>query len=292
MRKGKLSVSVLSRKWWFRILMVFYPSKYDIALPENWSEVDYYDKFEIIKVLLQAHTMTKEAARIAVLHVIMDLPDFIFYRIHSLYFAEDLIPHIEWIFEHKVKDRFAAHIVIETPWMVPAPEATDMTIKRYLDNERYFSEFMKEGAPTENIYMWMASFLVPSIRSYEKTLMETGLLPNTSNEERKLYAKRLEAARPEQMYYLFLYHVSQHTALKQKYPHFFEGDNETDKKTDWDMIPTAIAETGVFGSLEQVLRTPATSYLAWANAKAAAAAEAKQKELQDIIRNNHQKFIS
>lgn len=235
--------------------------------------------------------MSRDGARLLVLQAVIGLPSMVFNRIRNIDFTEKLLPYIDWIFKAPITDPFGPTIKVgATVWRLPVGEMRDMTVAHYFQVEKQWAH-LSNGAG-ESIYLWLAAFLRNHTEAVNKYYEENGTLPNIPTISLEKRAKQFVKIKPEVAYYLIQYYGAQRVEVKKKYSSLFDGGGKSGDKVDWDSIPARIAESGVFGSLQEVLKTPATAYLAWANAKAKENAQQESKTLQDIIRAQHKKFLS
>ena len=146
----------------------------------------------------------------------------------------------------------------------------------------------------EDIPTLLACILRPAGEDTTLALQTDGLLPSAPRPQLRAWANDLADLPEVWVYYIIEYWQQQRLQLQKDYPTFFtaSADDGNAPEIDWDLIPGRIAEAGVFGPVHQVLRTPVRTYLAWANANKEEAGEQQQKSLQDMIRQNHQKYLA
>jgi len=245
---------------------------------------------KVLRLHLRRRGMSGMAFRLMLMKELLRIPNWIFFLLRPIDIQEKLLHLADWAQHARITEPFEPTISIAgQDWRIPAPMAADMPIQQYLLCERYFEAILtgKTSSPSE----FLACLLRPDTRELQHHLHDTGLLPVVSHYQLKEYRKPLDEAFEEDVFYLIQYYATQRELLKDKYPNIHEpnADGAPAAPTDWDSIAPRIAELGIFGTLEQVLRTPTTSYLAWANAKTQ---PEKPQSLQDIIRSNHQKHLN
>jgi hypothetical protein len=277
--------------WLARILWLFRKKHYQLQLPESWEEVPSKMFWKIIRHYLMHHQLSKHAFLLLILKEMLDIPTWVFKRISSITFLEQLLPRIKWVEKLSYSKPFDKTIMIGgCQWRIPVPLAKDMTLQQYFLLERTFSELFTNRE--KDAADFLAAFLRPDTRQLQSHYYQTGLLPTVSSPELENYATTLASADEKQVLYLVQYYINMRLQLKEKYPALHDGNNDgRPDKIDWDSIAPSIAETGVFGSLNQVLKTPAVNYLAWANARQEST-KPKPQTLQEMIRSNHQKILN
>lgn len=288
---GTINIHTAHLSRWLRFFWFFKSKKVEISIPQVWADIPEKRRWKVLSALMQGTSFSKDAARLLVLQAVIGLPRPVFNRIKHIDFVEKLLPYIDWIFDTPINDPFSPTIRVgATVWRIPIGEMRDLTVAHYFQVEKQWAHL--SNGKEDSLYLWLAALLRPNTSAVNTYYEENGTLPNVPTISIADRAEAFRKIKPEAAYYLMQYYGAQRLAIKEKYKNLFDGSSKSDSKIDWDSIPARIAESGVFGCLQEVLRTPATIYLAWANAKAKESAQQEHKTLQDIIRAQHQKFLS
>lgn len=285
----KIHTSHLSK--WLQLVWAFKSKQLKISIPQSWEEIPNKRRWKVLKALMQGVGMSKAGARLIALKAMVGLPRFVFNQIRHIDFIEKLLPYIDWIFDTSITDPFSPTIRVgATVWRIPIGEMRDLTVAHYFQVERQWA--CLSNGEDQSIYIWLAAFLREETATNRSYYEENGMHRNIPNTSLDSLAEKFKNVKPEVAFYLMQYYGAQRVAIKKKYASLFDGNGKSSAAIDWDTIPARIAESGVFGSLQEVMNTPATTYLAWANVKAKESAKQEHKTLQDIIRAQHQKFLS
>ncbi|MEO0873119.1 MAG: hypothetical protein AAFY48_00795 [Bacteroidota bacterium] len=292
MRIATLTVKYPANKWWYIFASIIKKRRMVAHLPETWEEVPRSKLKQIFKVLSEQNEHGQKVTRIRLLRVLLPWRARIFYSIPKEEVLQKLEPCVGWI----LKSPLAIPVVPVLwagwqRWRLPASNAADMTLGQYLTIEKELSKLKTEP----DLPSLLAAILRPDTTETQHTLEDTGVLPNASRSARRLWANKLAKMNPAYQYYVINYWLAQVEYLQATYPHFFKKEEKQaggkSKPMDWDSIPARIAEIGIFGTVSQVQRVPVRMYLAWANSHAQDKAQ-PEESLQDIIRANHNKFLS
>lgn len=237
----------------------------------------------------------KALAMSAVVQV-LGMPDWAAYRISPIVWVEELLPRLSWIASDRV-ERLPSNTlrIAKVDYLLPAAYLRDMPVQQYLWAEEAYEQLTNaKHEAEEQAIKFCAQLLRPKTKHALRCLEEQGVQPICSNAKVEAIAQVLrESVQPELLLYLLRYYSTQRELLKAQFPNLHNQPKETaaaQAKTDWAAIPALIAESGVFGSLTDVLSASTYSYLAWGNAKASVAE--KPKTLQEIIREKHNNHLN
>jgi hypothetical protein len=287
-----LSIDIPRTSLWRWLLWLFTPRTLEIQIPQGWEDLSSVGRERLLKILMQRGAVSEDAIQQMIILSLTRIPRWVYYQLSPLQITESLRPAASWPLRAPISKPFDETIQINGRWLLVAPMASDMTVKHFLDLERAWMAFSKneEGAIAD----FVATILVRDTPKNRAHLFKTGTLPNITQQQKNSYKKRLASITDLQLFYLIKYYLSQRSLLRDRYPFFYApaSDDDEPQAPGWDVIPARLAELGIFGSTSEVLTTPATIYLSWADRAAEKAAEKKQQTLQDIIRKNHQKFIN
>lgn len=291
MKNVTLTIQLPQRlPWLARLAWAFRKKRSRRRLPESWQEASPAQRGKLLALHLRRAALSAEAFQVLLLKHLLRLPNWMLLALHPIDLAEKLLPLARWAAEARIEKPFEPSVRLAgKAWRIPAPMAKDMPLGQYLACEQRFAEIFASPAPSAAPFL--AALLRPEGEALRAHLYATGLLPPASEYEMEAHSELLASAPQPMVFYLVQYYATQRLLLREKYPNLHrskEGEGPAGLP-DWDSIAPRIAEAGAFGSLEQVLRTPTVSYLAWANAKAE---PEKQPSLQDMIRQNHSKFMN
>lgn len=288
---GTINIHTSHLPKWARFFWYLRTKKVEISIPQSWEEIPTKRRWKVLKALMQGVGLSKDGARLIVLKAMVGLPRFVFNQIRHIDFTEKLLPYIDWIFDTSITDPFSPTIRVgATVWRIPIGEMRNVTVAHYFQVERQWARL--SNGEDQSIYLWLSAFLREESTANRSYYEKNGMHRNVPNTSLEAIAEKFKKVKPEVAFYLMQYYGAQRVAIKKKYASLFDGSGKSSAAIDWDTIPARIAESGVFGSLHEVMTTPATTYLAWANAKAKETAKQEHKTLQDIIRAQHQKFLS
>ena len=272
---------------------MFRKKEYQICLPNNWDKLPSKLFWKLTKAHLQRPQLSHHAFQALILKELMQLPFWLYIRLPKDKIADQLLPAAQWAMEYDITQRPQETIIIgKNRWRLPANDASDMTLQQYFHLENFFALLFSKNRD-EDAALFLAAFLRLETRRSQRAYHRTGMLPVLSAPELQRSKQLVMHASPEQIFFCVQYYISIRLQLKDRYPNLHSGDtSDNSQKIDWDSIPPRIAEAGVFGSLPQVLATPVSSYLAWANSRAEEQNPNKPNPLQDIIRENHKKLLN
>jgi hypothetical protein len=277
-------MNVLARIFWF-----FRKKTYQVQLPEKWAEVSEPTFWKLLWAHMAKGQLSQEAFEILLLKHLTDLPFWVFNKLPAIDLAEQLLPRIAWAKDLSQANLSKENIRINGQlWRIPAPLAKDMPLQQYFLLEKTFSQlYAQQIEPSA----FLAALLRPVNKQAEARYFKTGLLPVVSPPQLKQYAQDLQAVAELEQVYLLQHYANMRTAIRQQYPHIHsKEEKQKPESTDWDSILPRIAELGIFGPLDKVKSTPTVSYLAWANAQHTP--KESTMSLQDMIKQNHQKFLN
>ena len=278
--------------WWFR------KKHYTVKLPESWQEVSEKTFWKLLAHHTRRAGISEYAFQLLLLRDLMGIPKWLYYLLPKDQIADSLLPKIQWAAILKFEELPVQQLqVCKKPWQLPAADASDLTVQQYfLLEEAFHTLFSVPKGRNQSAAEFLAALLRPVTPSFTDHYQRTGLMPTVSSVELLQYTKTLASATPEQQLYAVQAYAAIRLHLRDRYPKLFEIKTEkaAEEEIDWASIPPKIAEAGPFGILRDVLATPVISYLAWANARHEELEEQtdKPKNLQDIIRENHRKFLN
>lgn len=268
-----------------RLASAFSPRAIRVSLPECWEEVPARKVPRICEILANP-SHERSYKLLAILKELLPLPRWLFFHLTPQDVVEALEPRVVWFLDEPIATPVVPSVRVGwRRWRIPAPAARDMTIGQFLQVEQAWSRMAK--GQNDPVFL-----LAAILRPHRATKDAQGLLPYVSSFVIEGYAKALRLISLGDAYYILQYWAAQKKALEKQFPDFFSGGESSGAPLDWESIPARIAEAGVFGTVEQVLQTPARTYLAWSNARMQEQGEEQQTSLQDMIRANHNKFLS
>jgi hypothetical protein len=280
--------------WWKKLLWWFRRKHYKIEMPEAWDEVTEKTFWKLMKHHVRRHSMSEYAFQVLLLRDLLNLPWWLLTLLPKDMVADQIVPKIAWAANLEFSKSITRIVQIGgEKWHLPDQSGEDMTVQQYFLLEESFFKLFSENRE-ESAAEFLAAFLRPFTYSFSRHYEKTGMLPTVSQVQLKQYAQRLEKASPEQVVFLVHFYGSFRQYIRGLYPKLFEksGEKDTESEIDWRSIPPQIAESGVFGTLQDVLSTPVLSYFAWANARHQNEKTDQPQNLQDIIRLNHQKMLN
>lgn len=265
MTDATVHISYTDAPWWLRVLL-WLRSPIHLRIPSGWSELSTKQIIGVNRFF--ASGAGHEAMRLLAFKAVTGIPSWLFSRISPEQYASYLLPYTDWILDVDMSDIQLPDLVIgKDTWRIPSSDLKGLTVQWHLDVEREWSAL----SHSDDISAWMQVFLMP-IGHHQP----------------------IGKINPWQAVLCSRYYQHIHAQIKIRYPHLYSSDNE-DKKVgvlDWDSIPAHIAESSPFGSVEQVLRAPLLTFLAWANDKKQEQQKQEQDRLQEMIRNNHNHFVA
>ncbi len=290
MIQATIKIKFPKRKILHRVIFFFRKKMYQVQLPETWEEVPDKKRRKILGVLMNNTKATEATTKVLLLRILLPIPMWVFYIIKPLDILEKLEPCVVWFLANPI----SIHLGLTVRggwyrWRLPDPLAKNMTLGQYFNIER---EWSRMSTGHNDITSLLSTILRPDSKAIDRCLETTGLLPQTTVPARLKLKSKLEKLPPEYVFYVIQYWEKQRKDLRAKYETFFSSGEGEKSDINWDSIAARIAETGVFGTVNQVLQIPAITYLSWANDKQEEAGKETQQSLQDLIRSNHNKFLS
>ncbi len=287
MINAKLHISYPS--WWHAIRFRF-RKRYEISIPSSWTEVPPAKVLPVMKAMLEGHPPRKLCLQI--LRELLPLPASVFYRIKSIDFLERLIPHIEWISNTSMTATPLKAISFNgVAYAMPAEDFQNLRLQEYKEADKYYQQILKGDNEA------LPRFIAVLLREMEDDAAQR--LKNNDLRQ-PFYLADLEARAqtfkrlPEEVgFYVIQYFTACKVSLYEHYPAAFEGGKNTEQsEASWNDALTDVAENGTFGSFQEVLQLRVHIFYEWIAKNKRRIKEQELRELQDAIKNNHNKIAS
>lgn len=272
------------------LLLRLRPQRIALRLPQGWAELrGRRARRRVLNAMLlhELGAITPTRLLLECLRRACGIPRWAWLYLRPQAVAEQLMPAVEWVAAMPLTATWQPVVWLGwRRWLLPRPEADDITLSHYLQAEAA----LREAAAAQDWAVFLAAFVTPA---------RTGLhwlLPAPTPHSRAQAYKLLRRATAMQAYYVLAYYQAMRSALRQQYPDAFtpadSGGPASDAAPDVAAVLAALAQAGELGTPQQVADMPARVFLAWADSKRRQQREAEARRLQDLIRANHQKFVA
>ena len=286
-----VSIQLSSLPFWQKVIWFFRKKQYQIAMPESWMDLSEKQREKVLRILMRRESFSMSTLRVLIFHAVVVLPAWLLGRVGAIDMTEKLLPATDWLLASSIDKPFAPAVNIAgQSWMIPSPMARSFTITTYFAVEKEWSALAQ--GDDEALPVWLATLLVEATKENKRHYRKTGLFPTRPHLTIQQATQKMTKVTDIQAFYLVQYYNNIRQSLKKRYPHFFDQSGADNTTPDWAAIPAMIADAGLFGSLLEVNQTPGNDYLAYANKQMRDQKKEKEKELQNIIQQHHQKFLA
>lgn len=275
--------------WYKRPLYWLRPKKYQINLPEQWKEMPE-PAFRYLMYLKTKGELVRKQDKLMLLQKIMQLPDLIYMRISVLDFYEKLLPRLSWCFDAPITFPVIRSIRVgEQLLAMPYEKLKYVTLSDFVLCEAYYQRALS-GQEGDDVLRFVASVL----RTYAPIHQQAGEV-RVKNSEALVESnyQKMKQLTPNEVMYVLTFWTDCRLHLKEKYPEAFDSDaKEEATTTNWQDVFTDLAETGVFGSLQDVESMSVHTFYAWLAKKRRQQKAEQKKAFQEMMMNQHNKAFA
>lgn len=291
MQSLTLRINTSSLGFLHRMLWQSQPKAYNVRIPESWSEIEAKDVFPCISIIME--TPSKQKACLKLLKYFMPLSSNLFHKIKGIDFYEKLIPLVDWMVNSPMLDTPVKGVKFKREtYLMPKARLENMCLWEYAEADSAYLSFLETGS-MDYYNRLIAILLRPATPNKDYVIKFNDLREPFHPEgidHRMIILKDL----PENVkFYVSHFFLCCKVNLLELYQNAFEEKGTSEEGSmDWDLVFIELARAGLFGNIEQVKRMPVHYFFKWLQQRKIEEEEKKQKELQDIIQNNHKKFLA
>lgn len=290
----KVTLNINYKDYWLNNLFAaLFRSHHQLKLPSDWTEITPQLRKPCLQVLMN-RSLDSNKTCINLLQIFVPIKKNLFFSIDPIDFLEKLIPCVEWMLNTPMIDPIIPKISFgKKVYHMPKRAFLNMSVGEYIELEKTYSTILT--GDYEAVDDLLAILLRQSNTDQKQVKQFDDIripLDNYSREKRRELFVSLD---PVYKFYAthFYIHCKQH--LHDRYQLVFESDDRKNTEggsTSWEDVLTDTSETGVFGPVSDLLKVNIHMFFTWLLKNKKRYLRQKHEELQDIIKQNHKKFLA
>jgi len=276
-----------------RMYWLFKKKSYTVSLPESWEEMEQSLIPAICKELMDRKN--KESSALNICQSLCKLPNNIFLNINPLDYVEKILPIIDWIFERSIEKPYLQSILHKNiEFCLPSERLLNITWKEFTIADMQYSEVVKNKS-VEVLNEFVAILLREKSNDVGFIDLQNDKRVALTEWGTKTRANEFIDLKEEFKFYVLYFFMSCKEAIHEQYKAAWESNGTVDTGVpsfeNWESITTDIAETGIFGNLQEVEDTNAHKILKWLDIKKKRAAKTAAKSVHEQILANHNSHL-
>lgn len=277
-----IKLQMKSKKWWIG------NKCYQFRIPASWSELGQLQILKVMKILM-TKGKNPSAAVPQLLTVFGKLPKVVALNLTPEQYVEVFHDRVLWVFSQPLIIPFIPIIHHNgNSFFMPSGKLVDFTIEEYIAAEKHFLDFYDKQNP-DSINL-LCAILLRELNTNQKVLKKRGLRVGYNEESVKIRAEFLSDLEEVKKFYVLYFFLCCRAHIAREY-FDFDPNKKTKKGSaqSWDATLIHLAETRIFGNLNEVKKTKAHDIFHYLNQKKE---EKNPTDLREKIRKIHQKHLN
>jgi len=277
-----IKLKMKSKKWWIG------NKSYQLTIPQSWAELKQNQILKVMKILMTKGN-NPSAAVPQLLTIFGKLPKVVSLNLTPEQYVEVFHDRVLWVFSQPLIIPFIPIIHHKgTSFFMCADKLADFTIEEYIAAEKHFLDFYdRQNLDSINL---LCAILLREVNTDQKVLQKRGLRVGYNEESVKIRGEFLDSLDDVKKFYVLYFFLCCRAYIAREY-FDFDPNQKTKKKTaqSWDSTLIFLAETRIFGNLNEVKKTKAHDIFRYLNQKKE---EKNPTDLREKIRKIHQKHLN
>jgi hypothetical protein len=275
-----IQLKMKSKRWWIG------NKSYHLTIPQSWAELRQMEILKVMKIIMtKGHNPS--AAVPQLITIFGKLPKIVALNLTPQQYVEVFHDRVLWVFSQPLIIPLIPIIHHKgNSFFMCAGKLADLTIEEYIEAEKQFLEFY-DRQNVEALDL-LCAIILREVYTDQKILKQRGLRVEYNDESVKIRAKFLSDLEEVKKFYVLYFFLCCRAYIAREY---FDFDPKAKKGTaqSWDATLIHLAETRIFGNLNEVKKTKAHDIFHFLNQKKE---EKNPTDLREKIRKIHQKHLN
>lgn len=277
-----IQLKMKSKRWWIG------NKSYHLTIPQSWAELGQMEILKVMKILMtKGHNPS--AAVPQLITIFGKLPKIVALNLTPQQYVEVFHDRVLWVFSQPLIIPLIPIIHHKgNSFFMCAGKLADLTIEEYIEAEKQFLKFY-DRQNVEALDL-LCAIILREVYTDQKILKQRGLRVEYNDESVKIRAKFLSDLEEVKKFYVLYFFLCCRAYIAREY-FDFDPKQKTKKSTaqSWDATLIHLAETRIFGNLNEVKKTKAHDIFHFLNQKKE---EKNPTDLREKIRKIHQKHLN